>query len=132
MIVLDASAAVELLVARSRAAASVATVLRNELPRVPVHFDAEVFAAIRGLTRRREIVIDDALASLFRLRTLRLQRVAIVPLVAEAFALRDRFAAHDAFYAIVANLSGATLVTCDRGLARAATGYCKVEYVTLR
>jgi len=129
---LDASAAVELLVARSRAATPVAAVLRNELPRVPVHFDAEVFAAVRGLTQRREIVVDDALAALFRLRTLRLQRVAIVPMVAEAFALRDRFAANDAFYAIVARLSGATLVTCDRGLARAAKDYCKVEYVALR
>ena len=99
---------------------------------MPVHFDAEVFAAVRGLTHRREIVIDDALAALFRLRTLRLQRVAIVPLVAEAFALRDRFGAYDAFYAIVARLSGATLVTCDRGLARAADGYCKVEYVAVR
>ena len=119
------------MVARSRAGTSVAAALRNELPRVPLHFDAEVFAAVRGMTRRREIVIDDALAVLYRLRTLRLQRVAIVPLVGEAFALRDRFAAYDAFYAVVARLSGATLVTCDRGLARAAKGYCKVEYVAL-
>jgi predicted nucleic acid-binding protein len=97
-----------------------------------VHFDAEVLASIRGMTRRREIVIDDALAALYRLRTLRLQRVAVVPLVGEAFALRDRFAAYDAFYAIVARLSGAALVTCDRGLARAADGYCEVEYVALK
>ena len=99
---------------------------------MPVHFDAEVFGAIRGLTHRREIVLDEGVAALFRLRTLRLQRVAILPLVAEAFALRDRFAAYDSFYAIVARLSGATLVTCDRGLARAAEGYCAVEYVALR
>lgn len=99
---------------------------------MPSQFDGEAFAAIRGMTRREELGIDDALAALYRLRTLRVQRVAIVPLVGEAFALRDRFAAHDAFYAIVARLSGAALVTCDRGLARAADGYCKVEYVALR
>jgi predicted nucleic acid-binding protein len=99
---------------------------------VPVHFDAEVFAAIRGLTQRREIVMDDAHAALFRLRTLRLQRVAIVPLVAEAFALRDRFGAYDALYAVVARSSGAKLVTCDRRLARSARGYCDVEYVAPR
>ena len=99
---------------------------------MPVHFDAEVFAAIRGLTQRREIVPGDGFAALFRLRTLRLQRVAIVPLVAEAFALRERFAPYESFYAIVARLSGATLVTCDRGLARAANGYCTVEYVAVR
>jgi predicted nucleic acid-binding protein len=119
------------LVARSRGATSVAAVLRSELPRVPVHFDAEVFSAIRGMTRRREIGTDDAVAALFRLRTLRLQRVAIVPLLGDAFALRDRFAAYDAFYAVVARLSSATLVTCDRGLARAANGYCAVTYVAL-
>lgn len=83
------------------------------------------------MTHSREIAIDDALAALFRLRTLHLQRVAIAPLVGEAFALRDRFAAYDAFYAVIARLSSATLVTCDRGLARAAKGYCKVEYVGL-
>jgi predicted nucleic acid-binding protein len=97
-----------------------------------VHFDAEVFAAIRGLAQRREILVDDARVALFRLRTLRLERVAIVPLVGEAFALRDRFAAHDVFYAIVARLSGATLVTCDRGLARAAKDYCDVNYVAVK
>jgi predicted nucleic acid-binding protein len=132
MIVLDASAAVELLVARSRGATSIAAVLRNERPRVPVHFDAEVLSAIRSMTQRREIVIEEALAALFRLRTLRLQRVAIAPLVGDAFALRDRFGAYDAFYAVVARLSGARLVTCDRGLARAANAYCDVLYVTPR
>jgi len=99
---------------------------------VPVHFDAEVFAAIRGLTQRREIVPGEGLAALFRLRTLRLQRVAILPLVAEAFVLRERFGAYDSFYAIVARLSGATLLTCDRRLARAADGYCTVDYVAVR
>ena len=97
-----------------------------------MHFDAEVFVAIRDLTRRREIVIDDALEALFRLRTLRLQRVAIIPLVGGAYALRDRFGAYDVFYAVTARMSNATLVTCDRRLARAATGYCDVAYVAPR
>lgn len=99
---------------------------------MPVHFDAEVLSAIRNMTQRREIVIDDALAALFRLRTLRVQRVAVAPLVGDAFALRDRFGSYDAFYAVVARLSGARLVTCDRGLARAANGYCDVLYVATR
>jgi predicted nucleic acid-binding protein len=60
---------------------------------------------------------------------IRVRRTAITPLIAEAFAVRDRFSPYDAFYAIVARLSEATLVTCDRGLARAAKGYCTVEYV---
>ena len=114
------------------AASTVADVLRDEIPRVPVHFDAEVLGGIRAMTQRKEIAIDEALAALFGLRTLKLQRIAIAPLIGEAFALRDRFSASDAFYAVVARLSSATLVTCDRRLARAADGYCRVEYVAPR
>lgn len=99
---------------------------------MPVHFDAEVYSGIRRMIRRRELADSEALEGLFSIRRLRPQRVAIAPLVPQVFALRDRFAAYDAFYAVVARLSGATLVTCDRGLARAAKGYCKVEYVALR
>jgi predicted nucleic acid-binding protein len=131
VIVLDASAAIELVLGRA-AAAPLRPLLRDQVLRVPVHFDAEVYGAIRRMLRHRVILDADAVEGLFSLRRARLQRVAIVPLVAEAFALRDRFAAWDAFYAIVARLSGATLVTCDRGLARAAKGYCDVEYVALR
>ncbi len=114
------------------AAVSLGDLLSNEVLRVPVHFDAEVYGGIRRMVRRREIHEAKALEGLFSVRRMRLQRVAIVPLVAQAFALRDRFAAYDGFYAIVARLSEGTLVTCDRGLARAAKGYCKVEYVALR
>ena len=112
-------------------AVTLSALLGNQALRVPVHFDAEVYGGIRRVMRRREINEAQALEGLFAVRRLRLQRVAIVPLVAEAFALRDRFAAYDAFYAIVTRLSDGTLVTCDRGLARAAKGYCRVEYVAL-
>lgn len=127
---LDASAAIELVLGRA-AAQAVSALLSDEVLRVPVHFDAEVYGGIRRMIRRGELPETKALEGLYAVRRLRLQRVAIVPLVAQVFALRDRFAAYDAFYAVVARLSGATLVTCDRGMARAAKGYCKVEYVAL-
>ena len=98
---------------------------------MPVFFDAEVFAAIHGLIRRQAIDPDQGRQALFVLGSIRVRRTAITPLIAEAFAIRDRFSTYDAFYAIVARLSEATLLTCDRGLARAARGYCKVEYVAL-
>lgn len=128
---MDASAAIELVLSRA-AATPLKALLKNEVLRVPVHFDAEVYGGIRRMIRRRELRDAEALEGLFSVRRLRLQRVAIVPLVPQAFALRDRFAAYDAFYAVVARLSGATLVTCDRGLARAAEGYCEVKYFALR
>jgi predicted nucleic acid-binding protein len=113
------------------AAGSIEQILRNQTPLVPVFFDAEVFAAVRGLVRRRDLDPDGGRNALFVLGALRVRRAAIKPLIAEAFAIRDRFSPYDAFYAIVARLTDATLVTCDRGLARAAKGYCKVEYVAL-
>lgn len=113
------------------AAAAVETQLRAERMRVPAHFDAEVLAALRKTLRLGRIEKQQAHAALFHLRGLRAERIALTPLLAEAFALRDRIGAYDAFYAIVARLSEATLVTCDRGLARSAKGYCRVAYVAL-
>jgi predicted nucleic acid-binding protein len=99
---------------------------------VPVFFDAEVFAAIRGLIRRREINVEQGRQALFVLRQIRVRRAAVTPLMAEAFVIRDRFSPYDSFYAILTRLSEATLLTTDRALARAGDGYCEVEYVALR
>jgi predicted nucleic acid-binding protein len=131
LIVLDASAAVELVLVRPTAAAVEAQLL-GERMRVPAHFDAEVLATVRKALRLSRIEEEQARVALFHLRGLRAERIALTPLLAEAFALRDRISVYDAFYAIVARLSEATLVTCDRGLARAAKGYCEVEYVALK
>jgi predicted nucleic acid-binding protein len=116
-------------VLRQKIAASIDEILRDQVVIVPVHFDAEVFAAIRKFLLRGSINIDEAQLALFLLRGIRVRRAAIKPLIAEAFTIRDRFSPYDAFYAIVARLSEATLLTSDRGLARTAKGYCKVEYV---
>jgi predicted nucleic acid-binding protein len=110
----------------------VETRLRGERVRVPAHFDAEVFAVVRKFLRLRLIEEDAAREAMFYLRRLRAERIALTPLLGEAFAVRDRFGPYDAFYAVVARLSGATLLTCDRRLARGAEGYCKFEYVALR
>jgi predicted nucleic acid-binding protein len=97
-----------------------------------VHFDAEVFAGVRKSLLRREIDPEQARLALFLSQGIRARRAAIGPLLAEAFTLRDRFGPYDVFYAIVARLTQASLVTTDRGLARAAKGYCEVVYVAPR
>jgi predicted nucleic acid-binding protein len=113
-------------------AAAVSARLLGQRMRVPAHFDAEVWAAVRRSLRLQRIGDEQARVALFHIRGLRADRIALTPLLAEAFELRDRFSPHDAFYAIVARLSAATLLTSDGGLARAADGYCKVEYVAPR
>jgi predicted nucleic acid-binding protein len=114
------------------AAAAVEARLRGQRMRVPAHFDAEVLAALRKALRIRRIEEEGARTALFHLAGLRAERIALTPLLAEAFSLRDRVGMYDAFYAVVARASKATLVTCDRGLVRAAAGYCEVEFVTLK
>jgi predicted nucleic acid-binding protein len=131
LIVLDASAATEFVLGRALAV-DIQRRLDRQTALVPVFFDAEVFAAVRGLIRRRVIDAQQGQQALFLLRRIRVRRVAVRPLIAEAFAVRDRFSPYDAFYAIVARLTEAILITTDRALARAGEGYCEVEYVALR
>lgn len=114
------------------AATAVRAELLGERMRVPAHFDAEVLAAVAKALRLRRIEENEARVALFHLRALRAERVALTPLLSDAFALRDRVGVYNAFYAVVARVSEATLVTCDRGLARAARGYCTVAYVVPR
>jgi predicted nucleic acid-binding protein len=52
-----------------------------------------------------------------------------LPLLAEAWRLRDRCSAYDATYVALARMLDAPLVTADRGLARAAGELCEVRLV---
>lgn len=111
------------------AARRVAAALESEELRVPAHFDAEVFAAIRRLVRRRIVSVDRGGLALIRNARLVATRVPLLPLYAEAFGMRDRFGPSDVFYAVLARRLSATLVTSDEALARAARGYVEVRFV---
>lgn len=126
MIVLDSSAAVQL-VLRAPNAGDIGAALEGEDVRLPVHFDAEVFAALRRAVVGGRISVPSAIDALDDLRHLVATRHAIGGMVYEAMALRDRFGGHDAFFAILARQLGATLVTSDARLARAAEGYVRVR-----
>lgn len=97
---------------------------------MPAHFDAEVFAAIRRLIRRRLLDVERAELALADSARLAAERVALATLLAEAFVVRDRFGASDVFYAVLARRRSATLVTSDEALARAAAGYVDVRYIS--
>lgn len=106
-----------------------AAALDDEEIRVPAHFDAEVFSAIRRLVRRRVVAVDRAGLALLRNTRLVATRMPLLPLYAEAFNVRDRFGPSDAFYVVLARSLSATLVTSDEALARAAHGYVDVRFV---
>jgi predicted nucleic acid-binding protein len=114
---------------RRRSARRIEAALEGQAVRVPAHFDAEVFAAIRRLVRRRVVGADRAALALLRNARLVAERVPLLPLYAEAFTVRDRFGPADVFYAVLARSLSATLVTSDAALARAARGYAEVRYL---
>ena len=125
LVVLDASAAVDLVAGRP-AAAVVEDALRGEQVQVPAHFDAEALAGIRRLVRKRLLSPDQGAKVLARLQSMQVDRVPLPPLLAAAFAERDRFSPHDALYAVLARRESARLVTVDHRFARACEGFVDV------
>lgn len=123
---LDASAAADMLMWPEANRQTVRSLL-GETVQVPAHFDAEVFAAVRRALLRGRIAGAGAERALLEAARLPAQRVPLAGLLAEAYALRDRFSPGDVFYVVVARRSAATLLTSDASLARAAGDYTRVR-----
>ncbi len=119
MIVLDASAVVDLL-ARREHEEWVAARLGEAAPNVaaPHLVDVEVLSAIRGLMLGGHLRRGDARAALEDLEALPLARYPLFPLVDRAWQLQDRISPYDAMYVTLAEALDATLVTTDRALER--------------
>ncbi len=117
-------------VIQSPSAGRIRAALTDQELRVPAHFDAEVFAAVKRLARQGRVDSERAQLALLGAARLAAERVALVPLFPLAFRVRDRFGAADVFYAVLARSLSATLVTSDAALARAARGYVDVRYVS--
>ena len=113
----------------SSTGSTAAAMVANERLIVPAHFDAEVYAAFRGLFRRK--LVDRARLDFItsRLITLAAERVALAPLLPEVHRLADRLSTADAFYVALARARGVQLLTADAALARAASGLADVQLV---
>jgi predicted nucleic acid-binding protein len=120
MIVLDASALVELLLGTSRGR-SIATRIAD--PEVSLHAphlaDVEVAQALRRYVREGELDAGAAASALEDLRALDVQRHSHEPLLDRVWALRENLTAYDAVYVALAEALDTTLLTCDGRLARA-------------
>ena len=120
MIVIDASAAVEVLL-RTDAAQEVEAALLASRPAIaPAHFDAEVYSALRRLYTRGRMDRDRVGIAVDRLERLDIERLQIVSLLPNVVGLVDVIGAHDVFYVLLAISRQCRLVTCDASLARAA------------
>jgi predicted nucleic acid-binding protein len=126
LIVLDASAAVELFVL-SEKAERVARRIGTEKWCAPHLFDIEVLQGLRRLLRLEEI--DEytarlAIDSLFSASIRRFDHEALAPRIWE---LRENVTAYDAAYVALAELLEAPLVTCDKKLGAAPRHRARVE-----
>jgi predicted nucleic acid-binding protein len=120
LIVVDASAVTEVLLARRHADAILDVLLANTELHVPAHFHIEVLSAIRRYSLRGELTdleTSEALAALADLRTLTYPIRELMPAI---WALRFSLTAYDAAYLALARWLDVGLVTLDAALAGAA------------
>ena len=130
MIVLDASALLELLLCTSR---GIEIAKRVSDPGLALHVphlaDLEVAQALRRYVREGDLESGEAGAALSVLRDLDLERHAHEPLIERVWALRDNLTAYDAVYVALAEALGTKLWSCDTRLAGAPGLGSRIELV---
>jgi len=122
VIVLDASAAVDLLLGTERAAGIAQALASVDVAHAPELIDPEVIAVIRRWTLRGWLTVPTGSLAVRELGELPLVRHRHAALRARAWALRDRCSAYDGCYVALAELLGAQLLSTDARLGRAARG----------
>lgn len=121
MIVADASAVAEVLLARPLAGAvRVALSPQPEL-HVPEHFHVEVLSVLRRYAIRGELSERRAAEALAGLADLRALTYPVIELADAVWDLREELTAYDAAYLALARRLDVGLVTLDKGLAKAAS-----------
>jgi predicted nucleic acid-binding protein len=121
LLVVDASALVDLLLRTSRASAFGQTLTHPEADlHVPALCDLEVVSAVRSGFRRDRLSVRRAEEALRDYLDLPLTRHGHQKLVHRCFQLRDVLSSYDAAYVALAEWLEADLVTADLRLARAA------------
>ena len=128
MIVLDASALIELLL-HTPAGESISARIAD--PEIGLHIphlaDIEVAQVLRRYLRNGEIDLKDAASALDDLRDLDLQRHSHEPLLRRVFQLRENLTAYDAVYVALTEILDGVLLTFDRRLSRAPGLKCRAE-----
>lgn len=120
MIVADASATAELLLARPGAAKVRAALSPHPELHVPEHFHVELLSVLRRYSIRGELNDRRAGEALAALADLRAVRYPVIELAEAVWELRSELTAHDAAYLALARRLDVGLVTLDKGLAKAA------------
>ena len=130
MVVVDASAILELLLRGPRQAAVEERLYRRPVPlAAPSLLDLEVLQVLRRLERSGQTSPSRCAEAVEDLRALGLARYAPEPFLERLWELRENFTAYDACYLALAETSEAALVTCDRKLADPIGSSARVECI---
>jgi predicted nucleic acid-binding protein len=120
VIVADASAIAEVLLARPRAGAVRAALSPHPELHVPEHFHVELLSVLRRYAIRGELGERRAAEALAALADLRALTYPVIELADVVWDLRAELTAYDAAYLALARRLDVGLVTLDKGLATAA------------
>lgn len=130
MIVLDASAVVELLL---NTAVGQEVARRIADPTLSVHVphlaDVEVTQVLRRYEGSGQLEADEAADAIENLQALDLERHAHEPLLERVWSLRQNLSAYDAVYVALAEVLDTVVLTCDARLARAPGTKGRVEVI---
>ena len=127
MIVLDASIAVQILLADDAGLALTERLAASGEPAaVPHLLDVEVASAFRALVRSRSATPAQAALAIANLASLRMARHSHETLLMRMWELRDALTAYDAVYVALAEALDAELWTRDARLAKARGPRCRI------
>lgn len=129
MIVVDASAVVELLLGTPKAAAVAARIARDPSLHAPGVLDLEVTQAIRRYCLTSQMRDERGGRAIADLGAFPLRRYPHTPLLGRIWQLRRNLTAYDAAYIALAEVLDAPLVTRDARVARARGHRASVELV---
>ncbi len=127
MIVLDASAVVDLLAAAAPDTELAGRVLADDDLHAPHLVDVEVAQALRRLAAQGSLSADRATDALRDAALLPIVRYPHLALVERAWELRHTLGIYDGVYVALAEMLDVPLVTCDGRLARASGHGATVE-----
>jgi predicted nucleic acid-binding protein len=133
LIVLDASAAVELILRTPRSDRIAARVLDpTQRLHAPELIDIEVVQVLRRLHLAKELTLERAGIAVSDFEHLAVERHPHRPLMRRVWALRSMMSAYDSAYVALAEALDAPLVTCDERLSRAHGHDARIELIAER
>lgn len=130
MIVVDASAALELLLRTEKGIKVQERVLDSaESLHAPHLIDIEVSQTLRRLVILKEITAARGKQALEDHVALHIKRAEHKDLLERIWSLRDSITAYDAAYVILAEILDCPLITCDAKLARSHGHKARIELI---